>query len=128
MTTYTIIKNILTVLVVFILSLVLIPSSYACNEGELVPYKRILRNPYARYDGDMLKEDAQAPSPGHIQRVVFVLKHYSERFVIENSKLLIDCKLWKDKDLLSNFSSKAEDIDWLLQVGFEFKPSQSPKP
>lgn len=44
-----------------------------------------------------------------------VLKHYNEPFKIEEGRIFINKKLYNNKELLYNYSTKVKDSVWLKQ-------------
>lgn len=56
----------------------------------------------------ILKEDPSLLSPEHIDAMQAILKKYGENFEVRDGKLLIEQSLQRDKDLLQNYSFKAE--------------------
>lgn len=50
-------------------------------------------------------------TPGHLDRVEVVLKRYDEWYQrIDATHLRISRKLWRDRDLLWNYTTKAENV------------------
>ena len=42
-----------------------------------------------------------------------VLDFYMEDYKIEETKIFINSRLWKDKDLMWNYTNKAKNKEWL---------------
>ena len=75
---------------------------------EYVEYRPVVR----KLDrGDHLLADApELLTPDHIRAVQRVLEGYGEPFKLEGDKLYILRKLSVDRDLLANYTEKAEDL------------------
>ncbi len=57
-----------------------------------------------------LVEDPTMLTPAHLDRLEAVLKRYDEWYQrIDATHLRISRKLWRDRDLLWNYTTKAED-------------------
>ena len=56
----------------------------------------------------LLKEEPGLITPEHIEAMKIILGKYGEKYVIKGGKLYIKQSLQRDKDLLQNYTFKAE--------------------
>lgn len=52
----------------------------------------------------------------HFRKVVLVLDHYKERYKIKDGKIFIPLRLHMDKDLLWNYTIKAENDQFIKKI------------
>jgi hypothetical protein len=77
-------------------------------DAEYVEYRPVVRN---LNRGDHLLADApELLTPDHVGAVQRVLQGYGEPFKLVGGKLYIRHELSVDRDLLANYTEKAEDL------------------
>lgn len=97
----------LVILVVFF-SIVLLNISLYMN--SYVKY-----NPIVYKKGHGLVEAPKLNTTEHKENIKFILTSYSEKWKLKNDEVYIQRKLFNNKQLLWNFTSKANDPEFLKE-------------
>lgn len=75
---------------------------------EYVPYKPVYKH------GDQLIVSTDSLSTEFRENIKIVFKFYDVSYKEdENGVILIPKKIWEDKDTIWNYTTKANDPDWL---------------
>ncbi|CAD0009872.1 hypothetical protein FLACHUCJ7_04512 [Flavobacterium chungangense] len=80
--------------------------TFSCDYGYKVYVPIVLNR-------DEFLEAPKMMTKKHQENVITVLKHYGEKWKIENGKLLISDKI--DTEILWNYTSKANNPIWLRE-------------
>lgn len=78
-----------------------------CTQEEPTYVKYV---PVARTAGGELVEDPDLLSPAHLEALKVVLRNYNEPFRLRADGVYIQQSLRADRDLLANYTSKAESF------------------
>lgn len=79
-----------------------------CSDAGYTPYIPIVLSDLTGRQG--LVEDKTLLTPEHISAVQVVLNEYNQPYKMIDGELYIKPSLWRDRDLLWNFTSKAEGV------------------
>ena len=88
-----------------------------CTDGTYSEYRKVIVNPSSRIEEDQFVVVEEMLNSTELENIIFVLKYYRKMHKVIDSRLLIDCGLWRDKDLLANFHEKSKDSEWLGSHG-----------
>ena len=91
------------------ISLVLLTLTVACTSNQYVPYRPVIRS-----QEELVVSDS-ASSPEHQENIKRVFDFYSVPYREENGKILIPADVWQDRELMWNYTTKANDPKWLRQ-------------
>jgi hypothetical protein len=92
------------------LSLVLLLTlTVACTSNQYVLYRPVIRS-----QEELVVSDS-AVNSGHRENIKQVFDFYSVPYREENGQILIPADVWQDRELMWNYTTKANDPDWLRQ-------------
>ncbi len=64
-------------------------------------------------ENDQFIEEPTLATPEFLEHIVTVLKHYDHKFELKEGKVFISEKLFDDKEIMYNYTKKAQDDHWL---------------
>ncbi len=88
------------------ISLVLLTLTVACTTNQYVPYRPVIRS-----QEELVVSDA-AVNPEHRENIKRVFDFYSVSYREENGH---PANVWQDRELMWNYTTKANDAEWLRQ-------------
>ncbi|MEQ9373363.1 MAG: hypothetical protein RIG63_30715 [Coleofasciculus chthonoplastes F3-SA18-01] len=92
------------------LSLVLLLTlTVACTSNQYVLYRPVIRS-----QEELVVSDS-AVNSGHRENIKQVFDFYSVPYREENGQILIPADVWRDRELMWNYTTKANDPEWLRQ-------------
>jgi hypothetical protein len=94
----------LSLSLIFLLTL-----TVACMSNQYVPYRPVIRS-----QDELVVSDAAVNSE-HRENIKRVFDFYSVSYREENGQILIPADVWQDRELMWNYTTKANDPQWLRQ-------------
>ncbi|MFP5268719.1 hypothetical protein [Coleofasciculus sp.] len=94
----------LSLSLIFLLTL-----TVACMSNQYVPYRPVIRSQ------DELVVSNSAANPEHQGNIKQVFDFYSVPYREENGQILIPAGVWQDREMMWNYTTKANDPEWLRQ-------------
>jgi hypothetical protein len=105
-----------TMVIFFVLILCSGCSASECPEGGYVEYKPVFGNPLARSREEMYVIDESRVDAEHYDNIKIIFEYYKIKYKVVGNKVMVDCRVWKDKDSMANLTKKADDKDFIEQA------------
>lgn len=80
-----------------------------CQDGSFVSLKYVYFNPNSHENEASYIQGGEPAGPQEIERMVFVLSTYHVAYKTAGAKLQVSCAVWKDQDIMANYTEKAKD-------------------
>lgn len=85
--------------------------SFSCqNSNDMTEFKPIVS------ENRRLVEENQVVEPEFYSNLKLVLDHYKVEYKFENGIIYVKKDVYKEKELMMNYTIKARDKNWLIQV------------
>lgn len=94
----------------FFLTIVIMLSS-CINRSKMIEFKPVIYN-----DKKQLSVDEKPVEKSFYKNLILVLEQYNIEYDVRNEIVFIKEDIYKDKELMMNFTVKAMDKEWLEQV------------
>lgn|SRR5690554_5484375 len=85
---------------------------FSCiNQSKMTEFKPVIYN-----DNRQLVVDKKPVEKDFYKNLIVVLKYYNVEYDIRNEIVFIKDDIYKDKELMMNYTVKAMDKQWLEQI------------
>ena len=93
-----------------LLSLLLLsPLTISCMSQPDVPYRPVVRSQ------DQLVVAPSPPEAEHLDNIKRVFDFYNVPYREVDQQLLVPAEIWRDQEMMWNYTTKANDPEWLRQ-------------
>lgn len=83
-----------------------------CTEDGYAEYKPVFVDTTKLRDEVYVIDESMVDAV-HYENIKFVFEFYDIKYKVVDSKIMVDCKVWEDKDYMMNMTKKAGHKDWL---------------
>ncbi len=83
-----------------------------CQEGSFVPLHYVYFNPDSHENEAAYIQGIKPAGPQEIERMIVILNAHHVGHKIIDSKIQISCAVWKDQDIMANYTEKSKDENW----------------
>jgi len=87
----------------------LLTLTVACMSNKYVPYRPVIRS-----QEELVVSDSAVNSE-HRENIKRVFDFYSVPYREEDGEILIPADVWQDREMIWNYTTKANDPEWLRQ-------------
>lgn len=101
-------KNILFVINVFLLFFLF---SSCINQSEMIEFKPVIYS-----DNSQIVVDQKPVEKDFYKNLIIVLTYYNVEYSVRDEKVFIKDDIYKDKELMMNYTAKAVDKQWLERI------------
>lgn len=86
-----------------------------CNNHEqsYIQYKPVYANYYAKNKSDMYIVSDEKITRKHTDNLLIVLSYYNVSHIEKNGNIYLPLDVWEDKDIIMNYTKKANDPEWI---------------
>jgi hypothetical protein len=113
-------------MVLVVITLITLCSRCAASEciDGYAEYKPVFVDPGVRPPAEPYFIDESRVNAEHYESIQFVFEYYDIKYKLVDNKVMVECRVWEDKDYMVNLTNKSNSKKWLADKKEEVLTSQ----